>query len=162
MHSKIFQISNKPISKDEYCSPVDFYENSDDFADYIGDEMEDENEKREYIKGLAQCMEGVFTLNSDCSMTYVSEEKLREFKQKWVDYLRSMVNELTADNILSDHRLYRLRKAAERTHVDRCSRFYINEWNGYAGAMDDFVEFIDHQLKPGDRIYVGAIIDFHW
>ncbi len=162
MHSKIFQISNKPIDREAYVTPSDFYESCEPWADYVGEPVDDADEIREYVKGLADCMKGVLTLNDDNTLTYLGEEKLREFKQEWVDYLRSLVIGLTADNILTDQNLWRIEKAVERSHVDRCSRFYIDAWNGWAGPMQDFIEFIDHSLKKGDRIYVGAIIDFHW
>ena len=39
MHSKIFQISSKPISKADYKVSEDYYEGHDSWADYIGDEV---------------------------------------------------------------------------------------------------------------------------
>lgn len=160
MHSKIFQISNRPINKDDYASPESFYESS--FADYIGDEVDDKEERRDYIESLAKTLEGVFTLNEDYSLTYNGKDALHEFLTKWVDYLQGLTANLTADNIFSNVSIDLIRYTCNTTHKDCGFRFYIEDWNYHAGPLKDLVEYAANQLRDGDRIYIGAIVDYHF
>lgn len=161
MHSRIFQVSSEPIGKDEYVSPSDFYDNSNDFADYIGDEIEGEG-RDDSVGYLAHELEGVFTAVGRDHLVYLGDDALREFKQKWADSIKAQAAELTADNILSDARLYRISLSTEETHVDSSYRFYIEEWNGYAGPFSDIIEWAASRLHEGDSIYIGAVIDYHF
>lgn len=161
MHSKIFQIGKKPIDKDEYDSPSDFYDNSSDFADYIGDPVGDED-RDEYVGYLAHALRGVFKpAGRDC-LVYLGENALRTFLQEWADKIKCMANELTADNILKNLRLYNIRATTNDTHRREDFRIHIEEWNGWAGPFGDIIEWAACQLKEGDKIYVGAIIDYHF
>jgi hypothetical protein len=161
-HSNIFQISDKPITPDEYRTPEDFYENSDDFADYIGDEITDEEERKECIGYLADTIEDVFTHEGDGVFVYKGDEALRKFKQEWLAEIQTQTARLTADNMQNEQNLYRLSAATERTHLNCNYRIKIEEWNGYAGPISDLFEWAESKLKEGDRIYVGAVIDYHY
>lgn len=161
MHSKIFQVGTKPISKDDYASPSDFYDNSSDFADYIGEPIDD-NEREEYVGYLAHALRGVFKpAGRDC-LVYLGDDALNAFLQEWADDIRRQANELTAENIMKDVRLYNIRATTKETHRLEDFRIHIEEWNGWAGPFGDIIEFANNQLKEGDKIYVGAIIDYHF
>lgn len=162
MHSKIFQINCRPISKDERMNPNQFYDNSWDFADYIGDEVKDESDRKRYIDNVASMLEGVFTLNDDYSLTYMGEDALRKFLEEWADELRCLTASLCADNILKAQNLWKVRQCCTDTHKGTSYRFYIEKWNGWAGPFENMIDFAHSQLKKGDRIYVGAIIDYHY
>ena len=58
MHSNIYQISSKPICPDDYASPDMYYDNSSDFADYIGDAYEGE-EREERIENFGRIISDV-------------------------------------------------------------------------------------------------------
>ncbi len=162
MHSKIYQISSQPISKEDYASPSDFYDNSGDFADYIGDEVLGE-ERENYIGWFAVSVKDVFTAVGDGVLVYKGKEALHEFKQKWADRIKEMANELTADNLLTELRLFSLREVTERTHVDISYRVTIEDWcGGVAYPFGELFEWANSQLKEGDHIYIGAIIDYHY
>lgn len=161
-HSKIFQISDKPITPEDYCKPDDFYENSDDFADYIGDEITDEEERKECIDYLADTIKDVFTHEGDGVFTYKGEEALRKFKQAWLAEIQHLTDNLNEDNLLKNQNQYRLSAATEQTHLHSCYRIMIEAWNGCAAPIADLFEFTESQLKAGDHIYVGAVIDYHY
>ena len=162
MHSKIFQISSKPISKDEYTSPETYYDNSSDFADYIGDEVKDKEERDNCVGYLAHVLRGVFTAVGRDHLVYLGEDALRKFLQEWADDIKAKAAELTADNILSNQRLYNIRATTEETHLRTDYRVHIEEWNGLPGPLGDIIEWAASQLKEGDSIYIGAIIDYHF
>ena len=86
-HSKIYQISSKPIAEDEYASPSDFYENSGDFADYIGDEMKGDD-RRECIESLADTVlqhTPRYTVKAMCDETCLDTAKRFAIKG-WCEY----------------------------------------------------------------------------
>ncbi len=161
MHGKIYQISLAPIGKGDYASPSDYYENSDDFADYIGDELEDD-ERESSLSSFANNVSGVFSACGDGVFVYNGDDALLQFSQKWIDRIKEMANGLDPDNFLSNDRLYHLSSVTTRTHPDLYMRVHIMDWNGYAGPASDLFEWARYHLKEGDKIYIGAIIDFHF
>lgn len=162
MHSKIYQISSTPISEEDYRSPDDYYDNSDDFADYIGNSCEG-NGREECIENFASIIEDVFTYKGGGVFEYNGPEALRKFKQAWADAIKEHVNTLTADNMLCEQRLFRLAQLTETTHLGASSRVDIENWTGgVAYPLSELYEWADYQLKKGDCIYIGAVIDYHY
>lgn len=160
MHSKIFQISKSPIDKEDYASPCYYYDNSDEFADYIGDEEEGEF-REDCIKYLAKWLSDLFSYDGK-AFVYKGKDALQEFKRKWAEAIKDLASGLTADNILSDGNINKLKALARETHLDTSFRFDIEEWNGWAGPMHDLIDYAEYNLKSGDRIYIGAVIDYHY
>lgn len=161
MHSKIYQISNKPIDKEDYKSPSTYWDNSGDFADYIGDEYEDED-RDEAIGYLADLLEDVFEHQGGGEFRYKGEEAMRKFKQAWADELRWQAGLLTPENLFKNQNLYKIRATTKETHLRSSCCVDIAGWaEGVAYPFGELFEYAASQLKAGDRIYVGAIIDYH-
>ena len=162
MHSNIYQISNKPIDKEDYQSPETYYDNSGDFSDYIGDEITGEDRK-DALGYLADLLKDVFRQVRPGIYAYKGEEAMQAFKQAWADELRRMAGLLTPDNLFKDQNLYKIRKVTEETHLGTRYRVDIADWaEGVAYPFGELFEYAASQLKQGDRIYVGAIIDYHY
>ena len=161
-HSKIFQISTSPISKDDYRAPSAYYDNSGDFADYIGEEVNEEDRKV-CINSFAEDIADVFEPVGNGVFRYKGKDALHAFKQKWADYIKKLADELTADNILKHHRLFRLCNATKETHIDTAYRVDIDEWTGAVSyPIGELFEFADSELTDGANIYIGAVIDYHY
>jgi hypothetical protein len=162
MHSNIYQISSSPISEDEYASPSRYYDNSGDFADYIGDAYEDD-ERLERIDNFANIIGDVFDYKGDGVFVYKGADAMRKFKQAWIDELKRQASELTADNMFVNLRLFHLEQLTKKTHVDASSRVDIDSWaGGVAYPLGELYEWANSKLNKGDRIYIGAVIDYHW
>lgn len=162
MHSKIFQISNKFIAREDYASPSTYWDNSGDFADYIGDRYEGKDED-EAIEYLADLLKDVFEHLGGGKFVYKGEEAMAKFKQAWADELRRQAGLLTPENLFKDQNLYRIRATTKETHLRSSCRVDIENWcGGVAYPFGELFEYADSQLKKGDRIYVGAIIDYHY
>lgn len=162
MHSKIYQISSSPISEDEYASPSRYEDNSGDFADYIGDAYEGE-EREEKIKNFADIIEDVFDYKGDGEFKYKGKEAMRKFKQAWIAELQSKVAALTTGNLFKAQSLFHIGQLTEKTHLDASSRVDIEgRCCECAYPLGELFEWADHQLKKGDRFYIGAVIDYHW
>lgn len=162
MHSNIYQISSSPISEDEYASPSYYEDNSNDFADYIGDEYEGD-EREEKIENFGSLISDVFTKKDVGVFEYKGAEALRKFKQAWLDELKRQTAALTPDNLLKENNLFRIGELTKETHLNASSRVDIEDWGGgVAYPLGDLFEWAENKLKKGDRIYVGAVIDYHW
>lgn len=162
MHSKIYQISNKPIDKEDYQSPETYWDNSGDFADYIGDEYEDED-RDEAIEYLADLLKDVFEHKGGGEFRYKGKEAMEKFKQAWADELRRQAGLLTPENLFRDQNLYKIRKVTEETHLSTSYRVDIADWaEDVAYPFGELFEYAASQLKKNDRIYVGAVIGYHY
>lgn len=162
MHSNIFQISDKPISKDEYADSSTYYDNSGDFADYIGDAYEGKV-RQEKIENFADIIKDVFTYNGDDEFVYKGEDAMREFKQEWIGNIVTMVGNLTPDNLFKNMSLYRIGQLIQNTHLEASSRVDIEGWaGGTANPFGELFEYAESQMKKGDSFYIGAVIDYHF
>lgn len=156
MHSNIFQVSATPISYDNFLTSEYFYEDAHDFADYIGDEYEDEA-RTEKIQLFAKHYKDLFDLDGEVLVF----KGLGSFLHDWAEALKEAANKLNEDNILKELNLYRLERLTQTTHTDNDARFFIDDWNNYAGDFGDFISWLS-RLEVGTRIYFGAVIDFHF
>lgn len=160
-HSRIFQVSIQPIEVDDYATSSDFYDNCSDFAGYIDDEQEGDDRKED-IGDLADTLKDLFTLDENGeTLTYKGEAAMASFKQAWAGRLREEADKVTADNILQWKPRYDVRRTCEDTHLRTSYRFYIDGWNGCAGPCDDLIEYVADKMKEGDKLYIGAVIDYH-
>ena len=161
MHSRIYQVSNKPIPKREWATPDDFYENSDDFADYIGDKQEGDARKED-IRSLAKTMSELFDLDKSGN-ALVYKGGLEEFCKKWADAIHDAAKEVTAENVIRVDSRYNVRMMCKETHLESSCRFSIVDYQSYAGPMSDLVKWIFYgKMKPGAKVFIGAVIDYHW
>lgn len=155
MHSKIFEISRSPISKDNRLTSAYFEDDHESYADYIGDDVE-ESERAYYIDIF-----NVFPflkVDGD-KVTFTSTQDLHTFIDVWIDEIKEKVASLDIDNIFRTDG-YIAEKMFEITHENIYSRFYIHDYNGWAAPVSDFIEWCQG-LTDGDEFYIGGIIDFH-
>ena len=157
MHSKIYQISLKPLEKEDYLKPSDLYENSQDFADYIGDEFEGDS-RIECIEYLSECLSEFFDYVGNGTLLY---KGMGDFLTDWVEQIKLLADSITPENVLKELNLYYLSSVTEKTHKNMSSRFYIEDYNCFAGPLSDLVEFLATR-KEGEKIYVGSVIDYHF
>lgn len=162
MHSRIFQVSIQPIEVDDYAVSSDFYDNSGDFADYIGDEQEG-GDRKEDIGHLADMLKDLFTLDEDGeTLTYKGETAMMAFKQTWADRLHEESAKVTAENILDWYSRYKVCATSKETHLHTDYRFKIENWNGdFADTPAELISYAADKMKEGDKLYIGAVIDYH-
>lgn len=161
MHSRIFQVSSSPIRKDERDIPDYFYDNSSDFADYIGDEIEG-SDRKDDIKYLSETLSDLFDLDKS-GLVLVYKGGMDVFKRQWADAIRKAAEAVVADNVLESTPRYTVRMMCNETHLESSYRFKIEGWTSYAAPMDDLIEWIAYKkFKPGKKLYIGAVIDYHF
>jgi len=160
-HSNIYQISRKPIDKDDYKTSSEYYDNSSDFADYIGDELEGELRDKA-ISELAELIKDVFEYIGDGVFVYRGKRFMQGFKQDWADEIKHLAEEMTADNMTKNQRLYNIGQTTLETHLRSDCRVDLVDWcNGVANPLGELFEFADYKLRKGCKLYVGAVIDYH-
>lgn len=156
MHSRIFQISREPISKDEYISEADFYDNG--FIGNIADYVSDDTDRESDIEWLKQRLEGVADFNGD---SFTIKDQRKYFEKSFSDFLEAIkdISLLTFEDFCTDandfnYKMYKL-ESAYRDEFE----FYINDIGGYGTEpFDDFMR----RAKNGDVLYIGATLDYHF
>ncbi len=160
MHSSIFQVGIQPIEVDDYVSQENFYDSFDDFADYIGEEWTDDNRKDE-IRWLAGTLSELFDLD-ETGEALVYKGGMEAFKEQWAAAIREAAQEVTGDNILELMPRWKTRAACKKTHLCCDYRFSIQDCSSYPDSLDGLIGYVNGKMKPGDKLYVGAVIDFHY
>lgn len=161
MHAKIYQLATKPISRDEYMSPNCFYENHDAYADWVGDEMKDE-ERTACVKRLADDLKEIFYLEGE-ALVYRGKPAMREFRKRWVEAIHEKAFAVKPYSVTKYAERATLRDIVDSTHKNSSDRFCIEEWSGdFAESMAELITFADHKMRKGQRLHIGAVIDFHY
>ena len=149
MHSKIIEISDKPIERKDFITEDSFeYEYFSSFADYIQNvKPKYENEILEYFDTF-----GIFYRNG----RELTMRDLNEFMNEWRAQIITKANNLDFTNWMSLHNMKALMK---ETHLGTSYRICFNEEIFDFGY---FVQDIYERYKPGDKFYIGGILDYHF
>lgn len=152
MHSKIYQITAMKLGRDEYAKAVHFdYDEISFFADYV-DEVERDEEKG-LLESFDTLFEGIFSRKGR-TITLLDTSK---FIEEW----RSAIKKC-ADNIdfTNSYSLFQLKELTKRTHGEYNTMLYT-DYSGFE-YFGDFVQRLYACHKPGDKFYIGGILDYHW
>jgi len=158
----IFQISKRPIDDhDDLITPDDYYEECyREFSDYMCDEMTEEQQE-DAIEECWYLFEPFFERNGR-ELIFKGAD---DFVTKWVNEVKNIASNLMPDRKLS---FWELTKAAQQTHVRTWHRFVITEFtyecanHSYPDSYGDFVLTLFKSLRPGDKLYIGGIVGFHF
>ena len=150
MHSRIFEITSKPLDRDDYLTSdwIEYHQICD-FADYISDDV-DENDD---IEHFATVMSDIF----DCDGRKLTLRDISGFIEKWKAEVKKRASEFDPkhDGMSSFH----LRRAINDTHKNIDFRFYTEDY-GLINTRQ-LIENILLYHKPGDVFYIGGIVDYH-
>lgn len=161
MHSTIYQVSRYPIVEDERVNSfkVDEGEMVDiDYADTI-----DNENRKELIIRLAKFILplGMFTLNPDLSMTY--NGGFKEWCETYTKDIYRKANAINPSNVMQwIGPTYQLQKAI--VNPLGTDSLFITDFEDNAGTAErsaDFMRFIE-KLQPGDKLYFGSVMDYHF
>ena len=147
MHSKIFQITETRVSKDNYLNEDTLTQGDDSFFDYCA-EIDDE-ERQFHIDNLVNNIlpKGMFELVSDDTIRYIrsrAEALTPESVQDWIGPV------------------YQLEKFLKNP-LDTAYWFYMDE-EGLQSNAEQSYEFLRQacEFKPGTLLYIGGVIDYHF
>lgn len=157
MHSCIYQIMR---SKDEErIDESTFFEHLGDIpADYVSDLGEDDED--DYIKALPNFLPQSMFKCEGREITFLGGDK--DFIEEWKAKVRQAVDDCSTESIVSGDStwsyLYDLKEAVSNM-LDVGCRFFDNDW--YVKKSTEFI--LDcMKMEPGTKLYVGAVIDYHY
>ena len=157
MHDYIFQIATEPISEDAKVEPICYEDYETVFADYIGEAL-GEAARLKAITDLAKSFSPLFDLEDD--VLIVKDPDAFILENIMLIKHRASILSIDRKNLFGI--LDSISKSIEKTHKQIDSRFFINEWNGWAGTAFDLIEFIRFCCKKGTKLYVGSVVEFHY
>lgn len=159
MHSKIFQISRKPIDREDYLSESRYYNGFvGEIADYVNGALSDNDIKANKKWLLDETLAGAIVKHDENSFTI--SDKTKYFEKKYKDFIDA-VTEAQAMT-LEDFASAKCDILAYRIKADYEDRFsiYVDDSNEYYGLIT--LDYFMRAIRPGDRFYLGAVIDYHF
>ena len=155
MHSRIFQVSSKPI--EDFITEERYYDGFvGEHADYVAT-VESETDLIEDLKWLGN-REGLSVDLDKKTVTITSkrdyfDEKFDEFK----DLLEELKN-MTTDEFIEgkfDLKMYDLNGAYENEHG-----FYIDDSDDYMGLSN--IDYWVRNAEENKPYYIGSVFDYHF
>jgi len=150
MHAKIIEIGTEKKKRDDYITEGSFIpEEYCDFADYIqGVEKEVEKKIIAWFDDLE-----IFTRKG----RELTLQPMGGFMDDWKMKIVDMANNLDFTDWFS---FYDIKDVMKKTHKKWCVKICMNGeefWDfGY------FCQHIYENYKPGDKFYIGGILDYHF
>ena len=162
MHSKIYQITEERIENDNFITERTFDDGHYDFYDYCA-EITDE-ERKHAIDSLVKNLlpTGMFSLVDNENDTLVYNGGADEWKENWVKQIQLKALAITPQNVTDwIGEAYSLEKELVNP-LDVGSRFVTDTFPSTdAQQSGDFMKMIS-SLRPGAKLYIGGVLDFHW
>lgn len=156
MHSRIYQITSEEQEREDYLTSGSLeYNEISDFADYTADI--DEGEEEDELNDLARLLTGVFR-HEGRTLIYEGAET---FIREWHNKIREQAMTMTVEDFKDWRTLFDLRQITDETHLRTPVRFYGYDGDDLPYPMGDFITHAFVHLKPGDKLYVGGILDYH-
>jgi hypothetical protein len=160
MHSRIFQVSNSPIGKDNYITPDDFYEHwfTNSIADYV--DTSNRTDDIEWLRKTLQPNNPNVEFGKDTQGKYFSfnaDFKTLYFKPKFESFMKA-VNEAARSSLeefASDSEMGMIVFRIKTMYDDKYS-FYFYEDDEFI-TMDEFIRY----AREGQKYYIGGTIDYH-
>ncbi len=160
MHSTIFQIATEVIDKENFIDENIFAQGDYSFYDYCGEISDDD--RKSVIKSLVNNLlpSGMFTLSGDDYLVY--EGGINEWKEQWVARIHERAEAVSVSNITEGISAVYLLEKELKNPLDIGSRFCLESYpTSYAEESAELIKVIC-RLKPGDKLYVGGVLDYHW
>ena len=152
MHSRIFQVSKKPIKEYEYLSESDYWEHW--FLNSVADYVVDSDDRDEDIKWLKDYAKGYIVDHDENGDYFVIISKAEYFENSFKNFteLLDKIKNCTIENFVAGiHEMWGLKNAYEETFG-----FYV-DMNGELLSFDSFVR----HCTEGEKYYIGGTLDYH-
>lgn len=159
MHSRIFQITTKPVKKENYLNEFTLYQGENSMIDYC-DEIDDE-EREANIECLVGSVlpKGMFTRIGANVIRY--NGGMQQWKEEAIAKIIEKIATITTDNYF-EFDLYLLRKTLTNP-LDTAYLFYTDaeSTQDWAEESYEFMQFVS-RLEEGTLLYIGGVIDYHF
>lgn len=162
MHSNIYQVSTEKISKDQFITEATFSDCDYSFFDWCANLPEEEQEQAidQLVDNLLP--KGMFSRNSDEPRTIIYHGGADDWKRQWVERIHKRAEAITPENVTEwIGSTYRLEQELEDP-LDIGSRFVTSDYESSDAQKSSELMKQICTLKPGTKLYIGGIIDYHW
>lgn len=159
MHSRIFQLSKKPISENEYMQLSDYYDHW--FTNEIADSI-DESDRYNDIQWLQfEYSEGIICGEDDSGYYIVVKNKENLFTTKFESFKR-YVNDLqkaSLDDFINSATISAKMYQLQESYNDKFA-FWVVLKDEYDSILtfDEFIRYCETDTK----YYIGNTIDYHY
>ena len=151
MHNNIFQLSASPINADEFINEDSFEPGEiDDFADYVQEPKGDLSKVYDEFPFLGT----IFTRDGD-KLIY---KGCGDVFRTWHKAVCQEVGKLSVEGLKDHMKTWIVKKLLDEPFT--CDRFYLNEYD-YHMDSSEFLQYCAKNLKKGDVLYLGGVLDFH-
>ena len=161
MHSKIFQITQTRVDKDNYLNEDTLMQGDNSFFDYCA-EIDDEARKF-HIDNLVNNIlpKGMFELVSDDTIRYNGGAE--QWRKDFVADIQRRAEAISPDSVQNwIGPVYQLEKFLKNP-LETAYCFYMDE-DGIESYAEQSYEFLRQifELDPGTELYIGGVIDYHF
>ena len=157
MHSRIFQISTKPIHKYDYIEENRYYDHW--FLHSVADYVNENSDRIDDIDWLKSCYEsdGLSFGTDEHGEYFIVEDKVKFFEPNFQRFQNALqeLTKTTLDDFISGkcgYPLYTLKAA-----YDDKFGFYVDGDETYLKTLNEFIR----EAEIGTKYYIGATIDYH-
>ena len=151
MHNNIFQLSASPINADEFINEDSFEPGEiDDFADYVQEPKGDLSKAYDEFPFL-----GTMFARKDDKLIY---KGCGDVFRTWHKAVCQEVGKLSVEGLKDHMKTWIVKKLLDEPFT--CDRFYLNEYD-YHMDSSEFLQYCAKNLKKGDVLYLGGVLDFH-
>lgn len=152
MHNNIYQLSASPINADEFINEDSFkLSEIHDYADYVQEYDEDISDAYNEFPFLGT----MFTRDGDKLVFKGCGDTL----DVWRTAIRQEMEKLCDGG--SEHMDDTYGAVQILTEPFTHDRFYLNEYYSYPMDSSEFLQYCANNLKEGDTLYLGGVLDFH-
>lgn len=152
MHNNIFQLSASPIAGYDFIAESSFeLSEIDDFADYV---LEYEGDLSDVYNDFP-FLGTMFTRDGDKLIYKGCDEVFRA----WHKAICQEAGKLSEEGLKDGMNTWRVKKLLDEPFTR--DRFYLNEYE-YPIDSSEFLQYCANNLKEGDTLYLGGVLDFHW
>ena len=149
MHNNIFQLSASPINADDFIAESSFDPSEiDDFADYVQEPDGDLSKAYDEFPFLGT----MFTRDGDKLICKGCDDVFRT----WHKAVCQEVGKLSEEGLKDGMNTWRVKQLL--TVPFTRARFYLEK---YCLDSADFLQYCANNLKEGDTLYLGGVLDFH-
>lgn len=157
MHSRIFQVSEKPITEftDEYRYEEGFVGSH---ADYVVGVEYDSEDYISDLKWLQNVAEGIEVNLKEKTITITSKKRYFSEKHDKFQELLEKLHDMTLDEFISPKNRFDVADLND-AYEDKYS-FYIDDNDEFFGItnLDNWVR----NTEEGKKYYIGSIFDYHF
>lgn len=157
MHNLIFELSTTPLKKEDWVSDFSLCEDRE--IDYC--RLLDDDERKEAIENdmVKHSLFGRLFAPGDTPDTIVLTSAFEGVKKVWYGEIQKAVDTMVTDNMADGFEVIH----AIKHPFNNYTRFVLSDYVGtnLSLGVDELFEMLG-SMETGDKLYIGAVLDYHW